>query len=147
MHDRSEAAMLVSALVGAALGAAGHPIMVATIAAAFADLVTGLAKAWATGKVESNRLGRGLYKILSLLTVGMALVMIGRVSDASMIAANALAAAFLFREALSIVENLYQIGVGLKVDIPAISLLVRLLRLNEAKLLAEAGEKEKPDAV
>ena len=147
MNDKSDGAMLLAAVAGAALGAAGHPIMMATIAAAFADLITGLVKAWATGKVESSRLGRGLYKILALLTVGMALVMIGKVSDASLIAANALAAAFLFREALSIVENLYVIGQGIGVDIPAVSMMVRLLKLNEEKLLAEASKKENRDAV
>jgi phage-related holin len=147
MNDRSEAAMLLAAIGGAALGAAGHPIMIATIAAAFLDLGTGLLKAWATSVVESKRLGRGVYKILALLMVGALLVLIGKVSAESLIAANALAAAFLLREALSIVENLHVIGIACEVDIPGITFMARLLRLNEAKLLAEAGEKKEPTHV
>lgn len=145
--QRTETATLVAAVAGAALAAAGHEIMVATVIAAFLDLVTGLVKAWATSVVNSNRLGRGLYKILALLCVGMLLVSIGKVSAASLIAANGLAAAFLFRELLSIVENLHVIGAALGVEIPAVGLLARLLRLNEEKLLAEAGKKGNPDAL
>lgn len=141
MEPRTDTfATLAAALTGAALGAAGHPLLQAVIVAAFLDLATGMAKAWATGTVESNRLGRGLYKILAYLAVGVLLVLIGRVSDASLIASNALAAAFLLREALSVVENMHVIGLGLGVEIPAVALLVRLLKLNEQKLLAEAGE-------
>lgn len=142
MQDRHELATLLAAIAGAALGAAGHPIMIATIVAAFLDLGTGLGKAWACGVVESQRLGRGVYKILALLMVGVVLVLIGKVSAESLIAANALAAAFLLREGLSIVENLHVINVRCKVDIPGIALVARLMRLNEQKLLAEAGEKE-----
>lgn len=135
------AATLLAAVAGAAAGAAGHPILQAVVAAAFVDLATGLVKAHATGVVESRRLGKGLYKILAYLSVGVLLVLIGRVSAASLIAANALAAAFLLREALSIVENLHVTFTAWGVPVPALGLLVRLLKLNETKLLAEAGEK------
>ena len=141
-HDHG-LATIAAALMGAALAAAGHPVMIAVIILAFADLATGLWKAWALHVLESNRLGRGLYKILAYLAVGVGLILIGRVSPESLIAANALAAAFLLRELLSVVENFYVIGVAIGVDIPAVTLLVRLLKLNEAKLLAEAGDTGK----
>jgi phage-related holin len=147
MHPKSDAAMLSAAIAGAVLAAAGHPIMVATIVAAFLDLGTGLGKAWATGAVESQRLGRGVYKILALLCVGALLILIGKVSAESLVAANALACAFLLREALSIVENLHVINLRCGVNIRGIALLARLMRLNEEKLLAEAGEKKEPTHV
>lgn len=138
--SKLDTATVTAAVVGAALGAAGHPVLQAVVVTAFADLGLGLTKAWLTGVVESGRLGKGLFKILAYLSIGVVLVLIGRVSDASLIAANALAAAFLLRELLSIVENLHVIGRVLGVEIPGVALLVRLLKLNEAKLLAEAGE-------
>ena len=138
-----ELATVTAALAGAALGAAHTPILVGVIIASFADLATGFWKARVTGVVESQRLGKGLYKILAYLAVGAGLVLIGKVSAESQIAANALAAAFLFREFLSIVENLHVVGLAKHVDIPAVTLLVRLLKLNETKLLAEAGDSGK----
>lgn len=133
---------ITAALVGASLAAAGHPILIGVIAVSFLDLATGVAKAWATGTVESHRLGRGLYKILAYLAVGVALSLVGAVSDTSLIAANALAGAFLLREMLSIVENLHVIGLAMGVEIPAVTMLVRILRLNQSALLAEAGEPQ-----
>jgi phage-related holin len=133
-------ATVAAALAGAALGAAGNPIIVGVIAAAFFDLATGYWKAMVLHTVNSNRLGRGLYKILAYLAVGASLTLIGHVGDASQIASNGLAGAFLLREFLSVVENLYVIGQAKGVDVPAITLLVRLLKLHESKLLAEAGE-------
>lgn len=130
---------MTAALVGAALAAAGHPILIGVIVFAFLDLATGVGKAWATGTVESQRLGRGLYKILAYLAVGVGLTLIGDVSDPSLIAANALAGAFLLREFLSIIENLHVIGLAMGVEIPAVLLLVKILKLNETKLLVEAG--------
>lgn len=133
MPQRIDLATIGAVIAGAAIGAAGHPLLQAVIYAAFADLATGLLKAWAKGTVESQRLGRGVYKILALLGVGAALVLIGRVSAESLIAANALGAIFLLREALSIVENLHETGVAIGVEIPAISLLARVLHLQVAK--------------
>lgn len=140
MQQHTEATV-AAALAGAALGAAGNPIIVGVIAAAFFDLATGYWKAMALHTVNSNRLGRGLYKILAYLGVGASLTLIGKVGDASLIAANALAGAFLLREFLSVVENFYVIGQAKGVEMPALSLLVRLLKLHESKLLAEAGDK------
>ncbi len=130
---------LYAVALGALTGWAGHPIIMATIVATAVDLLTGVAKAAVLHRVESGRFGRGLYKIVSYMAIGTGLLMIGRLSSAALIASNALAAAFLFREFLSNVENLHVIGLAIGVEIPAVSLLVRLLRINVQKLETEAA--------
>jgi phage-related holin len=143
MH-RTDIATIWAAIAGAALGAAGHPVLQAVVGAAFIDLITGLARAWVCGNVESNRLGGGIYKILAYLCVGVLLVLIGRVSAESLIASNALAMTLLLREALSIVENLHETGQRIGKPVPGMGLLAKLMRLEVYKRLAEAGDKGQP---
>lgn len=145
MTHRDQLATLAAAALGAAAGFAGHPLVIATLGATAADLVSGYAKAMVLHKVESNRLGRGIFKIAGNFGLVVGLMLIGRTSTAAQVVANSLAGAFLFRELMSNVENAYVIGKAIGADVQTIGLIVRLLRLNEQKLLAEAGEKGTPD--
>lgn len=150
MNERVDFLRDVMIAVGSALGAwvlqtAGHPIVKLTLMAAAADFISGYAKACILGRVESNRLGKGFYKLFAYLGVALGLVWIGQLDEAARLAANGLAAAFFFRELLSNVENLHVIGLRLRAPIPGIALLVKLLRLNQEKLLAEAQPPTIPD--
>lgn len=139
--QRTEIGLAVSSALAAALtGLLGSKIAWAYCLLVLLDLITGAYKAYALHLVESNKGGRGLYKIAFGVCTVAFLNRMGTIVPGMEYTMSALIGAFMFRELLSNVENMYTTGeiVGYHIH-PAIPQLVRVLRLNIDNLEAEAA--------
>lgn len=139
--SRQEILSALTGFVSAGLaGIWGSKIALAALLLTSLDLITGFVKAWVTGKVESHKFGKGVYKICAYVSVIAGLRLLGDIVPHLSLIADGLIGAFLFREFMSNIENMFTTGEAMGVHLPGIITLVRLLRLNEEKLLNDAGK-------
>lgn len=75
------------------------------------DFVSGTFRGWRKGKVQSRVCGDGLFRTMGECILLLILILFNRSFPQTDILLGFLLLAFIFKECISIIENLYQLGV------------------------------------